>query len=178
VLIEETLIQGLFVVRPEPATDDRGLFARLWCRETFAAAGVPFEPVQMSASFSRRAGTLRGMHWQDAPHAETKLIRVTAGRVFDVAVDLRLASPTAGRWFGIELTAANRTGLLIPKGFAHGLLTLEDETEVLYAMDVPFAPAAAQGARFDDPAFAIAWPREPAVIAEKDLSWPPVGMRG
>lgn len=171
-ILEATPLAGLTVVRPERHADDRGYFARTFCTAEFAAAGFAVSPVQMSTSFSARALTLRGMHWQAAPHAETKLVRVTRGEAFDVAVDLRPGSATRGRWYGRHLSAANGEALLIPPGFAHGLLTLVDETEVLYAMDVPFAPDVARGARFDDPAFAIAWPATPAVVAAKDLGWP------
>ena len=171
-ILEPTPLEGLLVVRPEPVRDERGLFARVWSTEEFAAAGQPFQPIQSSISFSDRAGTLRGMHWQAAPHGETKLVRVTRGAVFDVAVDLRAGSATQGRWFGLELTALDRTALLVPKGFAHGLITLVDDTEVLYAMDAPYVADAARGARHDDPAFGIAWPRAPVVIGARDLAWP------
>lgn len=167
-----TPLPGLSLLEPEPIRDERGFFARLWSKEALAEACPGFAPVQSSISVSTRRQTLRGLHWQEGAQAETKLVRVTSGAIFDVAVDLRPASPSLGRWFGIELTAANRRSLLIPKGFAHGLLTLADDTEVLYVMDAPHAPEAARGARYDDPAFAIGWPGEPAVIAEKDLAWP------
>ena len=167
-----TPLSGLLVVGPEKHQDARGFFARLWCETEFAAAGIDFRPTQISTSFNARAGTLRGMHWQEAPHAETKLVRAAAGRVFDVAVDLRADSPTRYGWFGLVLDAAEHTALLIPPGFAHGFLTLTDAAEVLYAIDAPYAPAAARGARYDDPAFGIAWPGTPVVIGERDLGWP------
>lgn len=167
-----TKLDGVLVVRPEKHQDARGFFARLWCETEFAAAGIDFRPTQISTSFNARAGTLRGMHWQEAPHAETKLVRAAAGRVFDVVVDLRVDSPTRYRWFGVELDAATHTALLIPPGFAHGFLTLTDAAEVLYAIDAPYAPAAARGARYDDPAFGIVWPSAPVVIGERDLVWP------
>jgi dTDP-4-dehydrorhamnose 3,5-epimerase len=172
-VLEPTPIEGLFVLEARPVTDERGFFARTWSLDTLVAAVPGFMPVQSSASFSHRAGTLRGLHWQEAPHAETKLVRVTQGAAFDVAVDLRPGSPTRGRWYGTELSAENRRSLLIPRGFAHGLLTVSDETEVLYVMDAHYAPAAARGARFDDPAFAIAWPAKPTVVGERDRAWPP-----
>lgn len=171
--LDPTPLGGLYLVVPEPAGDERGLFARVWCAETFARAGIGFMPAQASVSWSAARGTLRGLHWQEPPHAEAKLVRVTAGAAFDVAVDLREGSPTRGRWHGVELSACNRLALLIPRGFAHGLLTLTDGTEVHYTMDVPHAPGAARGARFDDPAFAIAWPHVPAVVSDRDLGWPP-----
>lgn len=171
-ILEPTPLAGLFVVRPEPIRDERGFFARVWSVDEFATAGVAFSPVQSSISASNRAGTMRGMHWQASPHEETKLVRVTQGAVFDVAVDLRAGSPTQARWFGLELSAANRLALLIPPGFAHGLVTLKDDTEVLYAMDTPYAAAFARGARHDDPAFGIAWPRDITVIGQRDRDWP------
>ena len=170
--IEETGIEGLKVVRPQPAADDRGAFARLFCIDAFAAHGIDFRPRQISTSFNTHAYTLRGMHWQAPPHAEYKLVRSTRGAAFDVAVDLRSDSATRGRWFGLEISADNRLSLLIPPGMAHGFITLADATELAYVMDTPYAPAAGRGARFDDPAFSIAWPAAPAAISERDLSWP------
>lgn len=171
-ILEETPLAGLLIVRSEPVADERGFFARVWSIDEFAASGVSFAPVQSSISVSTLAGTLRGMHWQAAPDGEVKLVRVTQGAVFDVAVDLRAGSATLGRWFGLELSAANRLALLIPRGFAHGLVTLADHTEVLYVMDAPYAAAAARGARHNDAAFGIAWPREPSVIGARDRAWP------
>ncbi|WP_324617352.1 dTDP-4-dehydrorhamnose 3,5-epimerase [Microvirga alba] len=171
-ILEATSLPGVRLLRPEPHADKRGLFARTYCRETFAAAGIDFTPLQMSTSFNRIAGTLRGLHWQEAPHGEAKLVRVTRGAMFDVAVDLRADSPTYRKWFGLELSAENRLSLFIPAGFAHGFITLEDETEIAYAIDAAYAPVAARGARFDDPAFAIAWPLAPSLVGERDLAWP------
>jgi len=165
-------LPGLVVVRPEKHGDGRGFFARLWCEEEFTAAGHRFRPVQISASYNAAAGTLRGLHWQAAPHGEAKLVRAAAGRVFDVAVDLRENSPTRLGWFAIELDAAAHTALLIPDGFAHGFITLTEGAELLYAIDTAYVPGVARGARYDDPAIGIAWPRAPAVIADKDLAWP------
>jgi dTDP-4-dehydrorhamnose 3,5-epimerase len=170
--LDPTPLPGLLHVRTTTAADHRGHFARLWCAADFAAAGVCFAPTQISASFNHRAGTLRGLHWQAPPHAETKLVRATRGRVFDVAVDLRAGSPTRLRWFGCELAADRLDALLIPAGFAHGFITLTDGAEVTYCIDAPFDAAAGRGARFDDPAFGITWPMPPSVIADKDLGWP------
>ncbi len=167
-IFEPTPLAGLFVVRPAKHADDRGFFTRLWSVEDFAAVG--FMPTQISASFNHAALTLRGMHWQAAPHGETKLVRATAGRVFDVAVDLR-DGPTRHRWFGCVLDASEHNALLIPPGFAHGFLTLTEGAEILYAIDTPYAPGAARGARWDDPAFAIDWPGVPSVMAERDRAW-------
>lgn len=170
--IEPTPLPGLMLIRAEPARDGRGHFARLWCETTFDAAGLRFRPTQISASFNHRAGTLRGMHWQAPPHAETKLVRASRGRVFDVVADPRPCSPGFGRWFGVELDADRMEALLIPPGLAHGFITLTDSAEVTYCIDAPYMPTAARGARFDDPALGIAWPRPPAVISDKDLAWP------
>jgi dTDP-4-dehydrorhamnose 3,5-epimerase len=172
-MLEPTGLAGLLLVRPEKHTDPRGFFARLWCEETFSQLGTPFRPGQISASFNRSAGTLRGLHWQQAPHPETKLIRATRGRVWDVAVDMRPDSPTRLAWFGVELDAADHLAVLIPPGFAHGFLTLTDDAELLYCIEGAYHPAAARGARYDDPAVCITWPYPPAVIAERDLAWPP-----
>ena len=173
-IVEPTTLAGLLVVRPERRRDDRGYFARLWCREDMARAGISFAPSQTSASFNRRAGTLRGMHWQASPHGETKLVGVMRGRVFDVAVDLRPGSPTRFRWFGLELDTENGAALLIPPGFAHGFVTLADDTELLYHIDEPYRAELARGARWDDPRLAIAWPRAPAVISERDRAFAPL----
>lgn len=173
-IFEPTPLAGLLVVRAEPAGDARGDFARLWCAEEFARAGLDFAPSQLSVSRNLARHTLRGLHWQAAPHAETKLVRAQAGCIHDVAVDLRPDSPSFRRSFAIELDAARLTALLIPPGFAHGFLTLTEGAEILYLIDTPYAPASARGARFDDKALAIAWPAPPAVIGAKDLAWPPL----
>jgi dTDP-4-dehydrorhamnose 3,5-epimerase len=176
--LEETSLEGLRLIRPAALTDERGLFARVYCREVFAAAGICFAPVQMSVSYNRLKGTLRGMHWQVAPCAETKLVRVTRGSIYDVAVDLRPDSPTRLHWFGTGLDADSRVAVLIPAGFAHGFVTLEDGSEVLYAMDAPHAPEAARGARWDDPAFGIDWPLPPRIVSERDRGWPYLPAEG
>ena len=173
-IFQQTELEGLLVVRPTRNADQRGLFARLWCADTFASAGLRFQPRQISVSHNTVAGTLRGLHWQAAPHAETKLVRASRGRVFDVAVDLRENSPTFRSWYGMELDAESYTALFIPPGFAHGFITLTDGAELTYCIDVPYAPAAARGARFDDPALAIKWPYHPGLISERDLAWPPL----
>jgi len=167
-----TEIAGVVRVDLEPSTDDRGAFARLHCPVEFANAGHPFVPAQTSLSRNARAFTLRGLHYEAAPHEEAKLVRVTRGRVFDVAVDLRAGSPTYGRWTGAELSADNGAALLIGKGLAHGFLTLEDDTDLLYQIDRIFEPGHGRGARWNDPAFAIAWPAEPRVISERDATYP------
>lgn len=170
-----TDIPGVVVIDAEPHADVRGAFARLHCPEEFAAAGIPFEPAQTSVSRNPAARTLRGLHHQPAPHAETKLVRVARGRVFDVAVDLRPDSPTHRRWTAAELSAENLRGLFIPAGVAHGFLTLEPDTDVLYQIAPAFKPGFEAGVRWDDPAFAIAWPAAPAVISPRDAAYPDYG---
>ena len=164
-------IQGAFRVEPERHEDARGFFARTWCREEFAAHGLDPGLVQSSISFNRRRGTLRGMHFQRAPHGEAKLVRCTAGAIHDVLLDLRADSPTYGRWVALALDAANRHAAYVPAGCAHGFLTLADDCEVYYQMSAPFEPAAAAGVRWNDPAFAIAWPEPVRVISERDASF-------
>ena len=168
----ETKVAGAFLIEPEPIADERGFFARTWCREEFADNGLTGELAQANISFNHRKGTLRGLHYQAAPHAEAKLIRVTRGAIWDLALDLRRDSPTYLAWFGAELSDANRHMLYVPEGCAHGFLTLTDDAEVAYQMSAPFAPQAARGVRFDDPAFAIEWPGEVVVINERDRTYP------
>jgi dTDP-4-dehydrorhamnose 3,5-epimerase len=168
----ETAIPGVVLVDVEPHEDERGAFARLHCPEAFAAAGHPFAPVQTSLSRNPRAGTLRGLHYQPAPHAQVKLVRAVRGRIFDVALDLRPDSPTYRRWASAELSADNARALLIPDGVAHGFLTLEPDTDVLYQISPAFQPGHEAGVRWDDPAFAIAWPAKPALISARDSGYP------
>lgn len=167
-----TPIAGVRVVDIAPHADDRGSFARLHCPDDFAAAGWAFAPVQTSLSRNPRAGTLRGLHYQAAPHGETKLVRTVRGRMFDVALDLRRDSPTYLRWTAEELSADNARALFIPEGVAHGFLTLEPDTDVLYQISPAFQPGHAAGVRWNDPAFAIFWPIAPALMSERDASYP------
>lgn len=169
---ESTEIPGVLRVEAEPNADDRGLFARLQCPAEQAAAGAAFTPVQTSLSRNPTAGTLRGLHYQPAPHAETKLVRVTRGRVFDVALDLRPHSPAYRRWTAAELSADNLVGLFIPEGVAHGFLTLEPDSDVLYQIAPAFEPGHEAGVRWDDPAFAIHWPAAPQLISPRDAAYP------
>jgi dTDP-4-dehydrorhamnose 3,5-epimerase len=170
--ISETAIAGVVVIDIEPREDARGAFARLHCPDEFAAAGYPFSPAQTSLSRNPQVGTLRGMHYQPAPHAETKLVRAVRGRIFDVALDLRPGSPTCGRWASAELSAETGRALLIPEGVAHGFLTLEPDTDVLYQITPSFEAGREAGVRWDDPAFAIAWPAPPRIISERDAGYP------
>jgi dTDP-4-dehydrorhamnose 3,5-epimerase len=168
----KTPLAGVVVVDIEPHGDERGLFARLQCPDEFASAGVPFSPVQTSLSRNPAAGTLRGLHYQRAPFAETKLVRAVRGRMFDVAVDLRPESPTFRQWVAEELSSDNARALFIPQGVAHGFLTLEPDTDVLYQISPRFEPGHEAGARWNDPAFAIAWPAPPQLISERDANYP------
>jgi dTDP-4-dehydrorhamnose 3,5-epimerase len=161
-----------YVIDLERRIDERGFFARSYCAEEFAAQGLGPELRQCSVSYNSRKGTLRGLHYQDAPHEEHKLVRCTAGAIFDVIVDIRAASPTYRRWFGVELSAENRRALFIPPGFAHGFLSLTDSAEVYYMISVAHAPEFSRGLRWNDPALAIAWPFEPTTISARDAAYP------
>jgi len=169
-----TELPGVVRLVPEPIADARGFFARLFCPEEFADAGHPFAPVQTSLSRNRVAHTLRGLHFQAPPYAEAKIVRAVRGSVYDVVVDLRPESPAYRRWTAATLSAENGEALLIPEGCAHGFLTLEDATDVLYQIDRPYTPGHARGVRWDDPALQVRWPASPDVIAPADLAWPPL----
>jgi dTDP-4-dehydrorhamnose 3,5-epimerase len=171
----ETKVAGAYLIEPEPIADERGFFARTWCREEFAAHGLNPSLSQANISFNHRKGTLRGLHLQQAPYEEAKLVRCTRGAIWDLALDLRPGSPTHRAWFGAELSDANRAMLYVPEGCAHGFLTLTDDAEVAYQMSSPYVPEAARGVRFDDPAFGIEWPGEVVVINERDRSYPDAG---
>jgi dTDP-4-dehydrorhamnose 3,5-epimerase len=172
-IFTETLLQGAYVIDPEPATDERGLFARVWCAREFAQLGLETNVAQISVSFNKHKGTLRGLHYQAEPHAEVKLVRCTAGAIFDVIVDLREGSGTCGDYFSVMLSAANRRMLYIPRGFAHGFQTLEPDTEITYQMSEFYAPGHGRGVRWDDPAFGIAWPEaEERIMNERDRTYP------
>lgn len=165
-------LQGAFVIEPERITDERGFFARTFCREEFVAHDLNPLLAQCSISFNKLKGTLRGMHYQKAPHEETKLVRCTAGAIFDVIIDLRPDSPTFKRWSGTELSAENHKAVYIPKGFAHGFLTLVDKCEVFYQMSELFHSEYAAGARWNDPAFDIDWLGDVSVISGRDQHYP------
>jgi dTDP-4-dehydrorhamnose 3,5-epimerase len=171
-LFTETGLPGALVVDAETQVDDRGFFARSWCSREFEARGLNAGIAQCNVSGNITKGTLRGMHYQVPPHAEVKLVRCTKGAIYDVIIDLRDASPTYLRHFGIELTADNHRALYIPEGFAHGFLTLQDHSEVFYQMSAFYEPSAARGVRFNDPAFGIQWPLPVAVISRRDQTYP------
>jgi dTDP-4-dehydrorhamnose 3,5-epimerase len=171
-IFTESPLAGAYLVDLERLTDERGFFARSYCAEEFAARGLGPELRQCSVSYNARAGTLRGLHYQSAPHEEHKLVRCTAGAIFDVVVDIRASSPTCRRWFAAELSCANRRSLFIPPGFAHGFVSLTDDAEVYYMISVAHAPQFSRGLRWNDPAFAIEWPLAPTVISARDAAYP------
>jgi dTDP-4-dehydrorhamnose 3,5-epimerase len=173
-LFHETPIAGAWVIDVEESRDERGSFARTFDAAAFAARGLEDEFVQSSTSFNRRAGTLRGLHYQVAPHAECKLVRCTAGSAYDVIVDLRDGSPSAGSWHAVELSSESRNAVYVPRGVAHGFQTLVDATELLYMIDRPYEPTAARGVRWDDPAFGIEWPDADGerIVSARDRSHP------
>jgi dTDP-4-dehydrorhamnose 3,5-epimerase len=173
VIFIEAPLEGAFVIEPEPHSDERGFFARTWCRREFEARGLETRVAQCSISVSLRAGTLRGMHYQAAPYEEVKLVRCTRGAIFDVIIDLRPASPTFARHYPVILSASNRRMLYVPRGVAHGFQTLEDNTEVAYQMSEFHQPDYARGVRWNDPAFGIEWPAAAErTIARRDEGYP------
>ena len=171
-IFTEAPLPGAYIIDMTRMEDERGFFARSFCAEEFAKRGLAAHLSQCSVSFNARKGTLRGLHFQAAPHDEEKLVRCTRGAIFDVIADLRPESPTHRQWFGAELTAANHPSLYIPKGFAHGFISLADDTEILYMISVPHAPGYAAGLRWNDPALGIRWPLAPTVISTRDAEYP------
>ncbi len=168
----ETPLSGAYVIEPEPVHDERGFFARIFSSEALQQLGLVTSFVQSSISFNRKKGTLRGLHFQVSPHEETKLVRCTGGRVFDVIVDIRSTSPSFGRWYGLELSAENRLTLYVPAGFAHGFQTLEDSSEVHYQISIPYVADCARGISWKDPSIAISWPLVPSLMSERDRALP------
>ena len=168
----ETALSGVFVIAIDAATDERGFFARTFCEDEFARAGLAMRPTQVNLSHNTEAFTLRGLHHQAPPDGEDKVVQCVRGRIFDVAVDLRRDSPTHRRWFGIELAPDLHRMVLVPKGCAHGFLTLEPASDVVYLMAQPYVPDAARGVRWNDPAFGIVWPAPPRVISPRDRAYP------
>lgn len=168
---EQTTIPGVWVIDIEPHTDERGFFARTWCAEEALKRRLNPACVQCSISFNKMCGTLRGMHWQAAPRAETKWIRCTRGAVWDVALDLRPESPAYTKWIAVELSAVNHRAIYIPEGVAHGFQTLEADTELFYQMSEVYIPELARGVRWDDPAFGIKWPVNNPVLSGRDSAY-------
>ncbi len=176
-IFHETKLKGVFEIHIEPHQDDRGFFARSWCQKEFEDHGLNARLVQCNISRNDRKGTLRGIHYQATPHTEAKLVRCTAGAVYDVALDIRPNSPTFGQWFGTTLTAENHHMLFIPDGCAHGLLTLEDNSEICYQMSEFYHPDLSRGVRWNDPSFKIAWPAAVEVISDRDRAYEDFQLR-
>jgi len=173
----ETAIRGAFLVELERVEDERGFFARTWCGREFAAHGLTAKLEQCSIAYNKRRGTLRGMHYQAAPHREAKLVRCTSGAAYDVIVDARADSPTSGLHVGVELAHGAPIMLYVPEGVAHGYITLADDTELSYLISVPYEPSAERGFRWNDPAVGIQWPRSPVCISSRDASLPSFASR-
>lgn len=171
-IFTETKLAGAFVIELERREDQRGFFARIFCQQEFEAHGLKTQVVQCNVSFNKRKGTLRGMHYQAAPFAEAKLVRCTSGSIYDVIIDLRLASATFKQYFAVELSAENGRMLYIPEDFAHGFQTLRDDTEVSYQMAQRYSAEHARGVRWNDPAFGIEWPEGERIIIERDQNYP------
>jgi dTDP-4-dehydrorhamnose 3,5-epimerase len=177
-LFSDTSIAGARLIEPEPHHDERGYFARTWCKREFARQGMEAEFVQSGMSYNRKAGTLRGLHYQKEPFAEIKLLRCTRGTVYDVIVDLRPESPTYLKHFSVELSEQNALTLYTPKGVAHGFVTLTDDTTVFYQMSEFYSPGHATGVRYDDPRLRITWPIDVTCISDRDRSWPDIEATG
>jgi dTDP-4-dehydrorhamnose 3,5-epimerase len=160
------------MILPSPHLDERGRFMRAWCQKEFEDQGINFSPVQANMAYSSKKGTMRGLHYQVAPALEAKLVRCTRGSVFDLVADLRPDSSTYLKWFGTELSAENGNMLFVPEGCAHGCLSLEDNTEILYLTSAFYAPQCARGVRYDDPGLAIKWPENVVIVSEQDRNWP------
>ncbi len=171
-IFQETKLKGAFIIEPERLEDERGFFARTWCAREFETHGLNPKLVQCNISFNKKRGTLRGMHYQEAPHEEARLVRCTMGAIYDVIIDLRPDSQTHKQWFSVELTKKNRKMFYVPEGFAHGFITLDDNTEVFYLMSEFYAPESARGVRWNDPAFNILWPEDVVEISDRDKQYP------
>jgi dTDP-4-dehydrorhamnose 3,5-epimerase len=176
-IIREAVISGAYVIEPERREDHRGFFARIWCKNELRQWGLETELAQTNVAFSDRKGTLRGLHFQEPPYTEVKIVRCTRGAVFDVIVDLRPESPSYKRWFGVELNEANGKILYVPEGCAQGAITLVDTTEIYYHASEFYHPESASGVRYDDPEFGIVWPVEVSVISQQDRQWPDYATR-
>ncbi len=168
----KTPLAGAYTIELDRIGDDRGFFARFFCSQEFSDAGLIDSFVQINNSLTKDKGTLRGMHYQLPPDAEVKVVRCIQGALFDVILDLRPDSPSFGKWYGDTLSAENRRMMYVPKGFAHGFITLEEDTEALYLSGARYVPEQERGVRYNDPAFNIEWPIEPTTISDKDTTWP------
>ena len=174
-IFNETKLAGAYILDLQKHEDERGFFARTFCQKELEAHGLISDVAQANTSLSRSRGTLRGMHFQKSPHEETKLIRCTRGALYDVIIDLRPDSATYKQWVGVELTADNYRMLFVPRNFAHGFITLADDTEANYLVSQFYAPGSELGIRWNDPAFDIQWPIDVSVISDKDANWPDFG---
>lgn len=174
----ETKLPGAYVIDLEPFGDQRGQFARAWCSDEFARRGLVAEFMQANVSVNPHPGTLRGLHYQEPPHAEVKLVRCVRGAIWDVIVDLRARSPAYGEWIGVELSPTAMNMLYVPEGFAHGFQVLQEDSEVNYLVSSPYAPQAARGIRYDDPAIGVVWPLPATRISDADRSWPLMAAAG
>ena len=177
-LFRETALKGAYTIELEPFSDERGQFVRTWCRDEFRRHGIDAEFTQSAVSINTQRGTMRGMHWQAAPHEEAKLVRCARGAIYDVIIDLQPGSPTFRQWAGFTLTPRSQLMLYIPKGFAHGFQTLLDDSEVTYQLSAAHAPESARGLRYDDPALGIDWPLPISRISDRDRSWPLLQSNG
>jgi dTDP-4-dehydrorhamnose 3,5-epimerase len=177
-IFRELALASAFTIELEPHGDERGQFVRTWCRDEFSRHGIDVTFVQTAASINPQRGTMRGLHWQDPPHEEAKLVRCTRGAIYDVIADIRRESPTYGQWVGVTLTPQSQLTLFVPAGFAHGFQTLVDGTEVSYQLNTAYVPSAARGVRYDDPVLAIDWPVPVSRISDKDTSWPLLQPKG
>jgi dTDP-4-dehydrorhamnose 3,5-epimerase len=173
-IFNETKLQGVYEIHLEPHRDERGFFARSWCTEDFEQHGLNSVTVQCNVAFNEKKGTLRGLHYQGEPHPEAKLVRCTQGAIYDVVVDLRPGSSSFRKWIGVVLTAANRNMIYVAEGCGHGLLTLEDRTEVFYQMSEFYYPELSRGVRWNDPTFQVEWPSQPMVMSDRDRNYPDV----
>jgi dTDP-4-dehydrorhamnose 3,5-epimerase len=176
-IYRETTLAGAYIIEPERINDDRGYFARVWCKNDLQQHGLKADLAQSNVGFSHRKGTLRGLHFQRTPHAEVKIVRCTRGAMFDVIVDLRPQSSTFRRWFGAELNDENGRMIYVPEGFAQGYITLAENTEMNYHTSQLYNAEAATGVRYNDPAFGIDWPLIPTVVSEQDRNWPLIERR-
>ena len=167
----KTALKDAYIIELEPHNDERGFFARTYCQNEFAEQGINFKPVQANISYNRLKHTLRGMHFQKSPHVEAKLVNCIWGAVYDVIIDIREESPTFNQWISVELSGKNKKMIYVPEGFAHGFMTLEDETAVNYLMSEFYKPGVSRGIQWDDPFYNIEWPAEAEVISDKDKNW-------
>ena len=175
-IFTELAVAGAYLIELSRLEDERGFYARTWCRDEFEKRGLVSDFAQRNMSFSNQRGTLRGLHWQTDPFAETKLVTCTKGSLYDVMVDMRPESTTYLQWCGVELSAENRNLVYVPKNLAHGFLTLEDNTEILYSSSESYHPECEQGMRYDDPSIGITWPDEICVVSDKDQAWPNIAV--